>query len=215
MALMEFDKLNNLGLIEIPEERKRSEPYESYFGDMYLTEQQVKDRILIARLLEDPIRNWLLLVLVGLTTGIAVYEEAKAELLGNLIDLGIAEVEYLEMFVNDITDSTKRNKNNDWYFSEDRVSYIAENEANTIENAKDYATAIQPGMSRKQWIGINDQWERETHRALNNLIIPIDDYFQIGEAQGLFAKDMLSEYTTLPEHPEETVNCRCSVLYLP
>lgn len=215
MALMEFDKLNNLGLIEIPEERKRSEPYESYFGDMYLTEQQVKDRILIARLLEDPIRNWLLLVLVGLTTGIAVYEEAKAELLGNLIDLGIAEVEYLEMFVNDITDSTKRNKNNDWYFSEDRVSYIAENEANTIENAKDYATAMQRGMKRKQWIGINDQWERETHRALNNLIIPIEDYFQIGEAQGLFAKDMLSEYTTLPEHPEETVNCRCSVLYLP
>lgn len=215
MALLEFDKLNTLGLVEIPEERRRSEPYETYFGDMYLTEEQIEDREETARLIEEPIRNFLLLILIGLATGVVLYEEAKRELLDNLIALNIAEVSYLEMLTADITDSTKRNKDDDWFYSDDRAIFIAENEANTIWNTKEYLSAVERGMTRKQWIGIGDFRERETHLVLNNTVIPIDEYFQIGEAQGLFPKDMDSPYTTLPEHPEETVNCRCSIVYIP
>lgn len=215
MALLEFDKLNTLGLVEIPEERKRSEPYETYFGDMYLTEQQIEDREEVARKMEEPLRNWLLLILIGLATGLVLYEEARQELLDSLIAQNIADVEYLETLTREITDSTKRNENDDWFFSEDRVILISENEANTIENARDFLEAKRRGMTRKQWIGIGDKRERDTHFILNDRVIPIDDYFTIGEAKGLHAKDMWSKYTTLPEHPEETVNCRCSVLYLP
>ncbi len=113
MALLEFDKLNTLGLIEIPEERKRSEPYETYFGDMYLTEKQIEDREEVARKLEEPLRNWLLLILIGLATGIVLYEEARQELLDNLIALDIASADYLDMMTREITDSTKRHPDDD------------------------------------------------------------------------------------------------------
>ena len=214
MALLEFDKLNTISLIEIPEERKRSEPYETYFGDMYLTEQQIEDREEAARKMEEPLRNWLLLILIGLATGLVLYEEARQELLDNLIAQNIAEVEYLEMMTRDITDSTRRNKNDDWYFSEDRVIFISENEANTIMNGTEFQEARNRGMTRKQWIGMKDKRERETHNLMNDMILPIDEYFHVGEAQCLYPKDVISPYTTLPEHPEELVNCRCQIRYM-
>ena len=207
MALLEFDKLNTISLIEIPEERKRSEPYETYFGDMYLTEKQIEDREEVARKMEEPLRNWLLLILIGLATGLVLYEEARQELLDNLIAQNIAEVEYLEMMTADITDSTRRHPNDDWYFSEDRVIFISENEANTIMNGTEFQEARNRGMTRKQWIGIGDKRERDTHFILNDRVIPIDDYFHVGEALMLYPK-----YPC--DYPEEVINCRCSIKYL-
>ena len=214
MALLEFDKLNTLSLIEIPEERKRSEPYETYFGDMYLTEQQIEDRKEVAGRMEEPLRDFLLLIMIGLATGIVLYEEAREELLQNLIAQNIAEVEYLETLTADIADSTRRHPNDDWYFSEDRVIFISENEANTIMNGTEFQEARNRGMTRKQWIGMKDKRERETHVAMNDMILPIDEYFQVGEAICLYPKDVVSPYTTLPEHPEELVNCRCQIRYM-
>ena len=214
MALLEFYKLNTLSLIEIPEERKRSEPYETYFGDMYLTEQQIEDRKEVAGRMEEPLRDFLLLIMIGLATGIVLYEEAREELLQNLIAQNIAEVEYLETLTADIADSTRRHPNDDWYFSEDRVIFISENEANTIMNGTEFQEARNRGMTRKQWIGMKDKRERETHVAMNDMILPIDEYFQVGEAICLYPKDVVSPYTTLPEHPEELVNCRCQIRYM-
>jgi len=214
MALLEFDKLNTISLIEIPEERKRSEPYETYFGDMYLTEEQIEDRKEVASRMEEPLRDFLLLIMIGLATGVVLYEEAREELLQNLIAQNIAEVEYLETLTADITDSTRRHPNDDWYFSEDRVIFISENEANTIMNGTEFQEARNRGMTRKQWIGMKDKRERETHIKMNDMILPIDEYFQVGEAICLYPKDVVSPYTTLPEHPEELVNCRCQIRYM-
>lgn len=214
MALLEFDKLNTISLIEIPEERKRSEPYETYFGDMYLTEEQIEDRKEVASRMEEPLRDFLLLIMIGLATGVVLYEEAREELLQNLIAQNIAEVEYLETLTADITDSTRRHPNDDWYFSEDRVIFISENEANTIMNGTEFQEARNRGMTRKQWIGMKDKRERETHVEMNDMILPIDEYFHVGEAQCLYPKDVISPYTTLTEHPEELVNCRCVCKFL-
>jgi len=214
MALLEFDKLNTISLIEIPEERKRSEPYETYFGDMYLTEEQIEDRKEVASRMEEPLRDFLLLIMIGLATGVVLYEEAREELLQNLIAQNIAEVEYLETLTADITDSTRRHPNDDWYFSEDRVIFISENEANTIMNGTEFQEARNRGMTRKQWIGMKDKRERETHVKMNDMILPIDEYFLVGEAICLYPKDVVSPYTTLPEHPEELVNCRCQIRYM-
>lgn len=208
MALLEFDKLNTLSLIEIPEERRRSEPYETYFGDMYLTEKQIEDREDLAGKIEEPVRNWLLLILIGLATGLVLYEEARQELLDNLIALDIASADYLDMMTREITDSTKRHPDDDWYFSDDRVILISENEANTIMNGTEFQEARNRGMTRKQWIGIGDKRERDTHFILNDRVIPIDDYFHVGEALMLYPK-----YPC--DYPEEVINCRCSVKYLP
>ena len=215
MAIQNFDKLNTIGLIQIPEEHKRSEPYETYFGDMHLTEEQIENRIMIATMFEEPLRNWLLLMMIGVATGAVLYEEARQELLDSLIALSIADVEYLEMLTAEITDSTKRHADDDWYWSEDRVIFISEEEANTIMNGTEFQEARQRGMRRKQWIGMKDRYERESHVKMNDKIIPIDEYFQVGEAQCLYPKDAISPYTTLPEHPEELISCRCQILYLP
>lgn len=215
MLIQNFDKLNSLGLIEVPDDARRSEPYNQYFGVMELTEEQMDEREECAQQLEEPVRDFLLLSLLGIALGTPLFIAAADELATRIIERDIADAEYARTLADELAESTERNQDDPWYFSDDRAMFIAENESNTIVNNRDFLDAKMRGFKRKQWKGIKDKKQRESHRELNDLIIPIDEYFQIGEAQGLFPKDMMSEETTLPEYPEETVNCRCSIKYLP
>ena len=214
MALLEFDKLNTIELVQIPEERKRSMSYDKYFGEMYLTEEEIEARKQTAVLLEEQIRNFLLLLLTGMVIGTAMYDAAREELINNLQALNLGNAAYREALANNLIRSTMEHEKNDWYYSEDRVIFDAENEANTLQNGNDFARAVMRGMTRKQWKGIGDKKERKTHLQMNDKIIPINEYFTVGNAKCLYPKDILSPYTTLPDHPKELIRCRCSCKYL-
>ena len=219
MAIANFDQLNNLGyqlvpLEDVPEESRRSEPYDEYFGDMYQTEEELDNRMNTARQMEEPVRDYLTMLLILTLMNEQQNYIARDEFVQTLSENGIGDEEYRFNLADDLYDSTMRHADDLWYWSEDRVLFISENEANTIEGAKEFALAKMRGMSRKQWKGMGDRRERRTHTELNDVILPIDEYFNIGHARGLYPKDVMSPQSTLPSHPEEVINCRCSVLYL-
>ena len=99
-----------------------------------------------------------------------------------------------------------------WYVSDDRARFIAENESLTVEGYKDYTNAVSKGYSRKQWISILDEKTRETHVEVAGTVIPIEDFFEVGAARLYYPHDTVIGNGA--EHPEETINCRCSVNFL-
>lgn len=220
MALANFDELNVLstGLFEVPEKSRRAKPYDEYFGDMYLTQEQIDRRIALAEELEDIVGFYLLMMLTETQYGFS-YDSSRLAFIEQLEEADIGDDDYRENLADELTDSTEDNLDDTvgalWFFSQDRAMFVAENEANTLENQQDFEDALARGFTRKQWVGIPDHRERRTHRELNDTIIPIEEYFDIGLAKGLFPKDVSSVLSTLPDHPEELINCRCSVSYLP
>lgn len=215
MDVQLFDRLNLIPLEEVPVSERRSESYSTYFGDMPITRQQAEEREEVAKEIEEAVKHYLLLILLAVGTGVVMWEYAEERLRDELREKNIGNEEYRSRYAKDLTESTKRNLGNAWYFSEDRAIWNAENEANTVVNHMDFESAKERGYTRKQWIGMDDYKERPTHKQKNFQIIPIDDYFQVGNAQLLYPKDVFSQYSTGASHPEEIVNCRCGSVYLP
>lgn len=93
-------------------------------------------------------------------------------------------------------------------FSQARAIEIAQNEANRIFNYADFTDAVESGLTTKTWLTMQDEKVRETHVEVNNVSIPINELFTVGEYEMEYPLDM--------EHgagAEEIVNCRCSVEY--
>lgn len=84
---------------------------------------------------------------------------------------------------------------------------IGENEACSILNYADFKKAIKQGMTRKQWLTMKDYKVRPSHFAVDDLIIPINDYFFVGGSMLLYPSDIDGDAS-------EVINCRCSIKYL-
>lgn len=97
----------------------------------------------------------------------------------------------------------------DYWFSEDRARYNAENEANTIFNHEQYRQAKHDGLLFKQWLTMKDERVRETHVEVGDTIIPIDQPFLVGGYPMNHPRDLAVAEVA----PQEVVNCRCSVRY--
>lgn len=124
------------------------------------------------------------------------------------IDVDSDLLEYIEKFSDDTINTTLKNGNTPYFTSDDRAVLIAENESQNTFNRQDFRDAINSGKKRKQWIDINDDKERETHREAGGMDIPIKDYFLVGDSLLLYPHD----YSMNPE-PKEVINCRCSIRY--
>ena len=238
---MEIQGFDNLNLI-----KRRSEPYDKFFGIMNISREQKARRKHLAFLLEDAIAMWLLYmerrIETGTTSEIADKQQLMYMMYDEIDDKGYFEdVEeldnYVTNFVNETYRSTVENMAkhpNDvvlkdgvsedgditlddvepYWVSDDRAKFIAENEANTLINTAEYNEAVRDGYTYKVWDVYPDDRVRATHMDVFGTEIPIDEYFDVGEAHMLYPKDVTSLFSTGAEHPEETVNCRCSVRYI-
>ena len=101
-----------------------------------------------------------------------------------------------------------------YWVSEDRAQFIAENESNTLFNSKEYKEAMDKGYTHKIWMAYPDDRVRPTHEVTNGAKVPIGTYFDVGKARMLYPKDITSEFSTGAEYPEEYINCRCTVVYV-
>jgi uncharacterized protein with gpF-like domain len=101
-----------------------------------------------------------------------------------------------------------------YWTSEDRAKFIAENEANTLFNSKEFIEAKAKGYTHKIWMAYPDDRVRPTHVEVDGAKVPIGVYFDVGRARMLYPKDVTSEFSTGEECPEEIVNCRCTVIYV-
>lgn len=229
---MPFDELNVLAistttfekLNEIAGKRKQKHiDIDRYFDEMELPEIDAETRKEYARRMDKIIFAALSLLFMVLAQN--AYNNVsviKDKLTDDL--LGLAERftspdtamqnyirRYSERFI-DVTMEKAQAYTDDqeeklaYWFSEDRSTYNAENEANTIFNYDEFRIAKELGMTQKQWLTMNDERVRQTHAHIDGMIIPIDEYFQVGEALLLYPK--------MPcDYPEEVVNCRCTVRY--
>lgn len=125
------------------------------------------------------------------------------------VDVDFDVSEYVKKFSQDMVDTTLRNSDTPYFTSGDRAVLIAENESQNTFNRQDYLDAIKSGKTRKQWVDIRDKKERETHREVGGMVIPIEEYFLVGNSLLLYPHD----YSMNPE-AKETVNCRCGIRYI-
>lgn len=204
MSVLSFDELNKLG------KERRSEPIEEYYEPMRISRKRRNDRIRIARKYRDALLAYMDFVDCFAQYGyidIPAREMLRSSLIELIEDAFIIDTilrEYADRISEQIHDSTMRNKDKDPYFlSEDRATFIGEDEANALVNYDELKEAVELGKSRKTWRTVGDKAVRDTHRAVEGKTIPLDKPFIVGGYEMMVPRD--------PEvdAPEETVNCRC------
>lgn len=226
MAIQDFDKLNIL--------QRHSMPYDDYYGDMLLTDQQKKKRKDTALILEDVLAIIFEVLYAQMVMGMVdevgikqqfIYELYDAFSQRDFFDSDEQFEEYLIMIVNEIIDTTLANMEkhpNDYdykgekpyWVSEDRAMFIAEDQANILCNNSDYLEAIAEGKTHKIWMAYPDDNVRATHVEVNGVELPITAYFDVGGARMLFPGDVTSELSTGKYYPQETIRCRCTIKYI-
>lgn len=209
LGVTSFDELNSLN------ETFKAIPYERYFGEMELTEEQKQERISMSQRLEDNFLFVLSLLFTMQQYNAVDWETIRIQFQTGYINALAGSIalddyiqNYIKTFAYDVTDSTKEHQDNPYYYTQDRAVFMAENEANTFFNYSDYSDAIKAGKKMKRWIDIRDKRERETHRLVGGTSKKISEPFLVGDSFMMFPKD-----TSMGASSSEIVNCRCSIKY--
>lgn len=206
---LRFDELNALV------QNKRSMPFEQYFGEMNLTEDDKAERIKMAQELENNFIVTMALLFTMTQAGKIDYEIVRQQIEDSYLETlrKYASVDrhletYVKSFSYDVIDSTKKHKNEPYYYSLDRARFMAENEVNTAINHARYIEAVNAGKTMKRWESIIDEVTRKDHIEVNGKYIPIGQAFHVGDSWMLFPKDM-----SMNPNPNQVINCRCSIMY--
>ena len=205
---LSFDELNMLV------KNERSMPFKKYFGEMNLPEEEKSQRIQIEELEENFIVTMTLLFTMAQANKIDYelirkqIEDSYLETLGKYASVDKHLEIYVKSFSYDVIDSTKKHKNEPYYYSLDRARFMAENEVNTAINHARYMEAVNGGKTMKRWESIIDEATRKDHREINGKYIPIGQAFHVGDSWMMFPKD-----TSLGASANQIVNCRCTVIY--
>lgn len=218
MSIFAFDKVNKFEEEKQNKYSKKSHsvPYEKYFGEMDLTDEEKEERKELAKKIELIMLFLFAFIESSINMG-EIDRETTLDLLRDRycnIFVGDEQFneyisQYISMTSEKILDTTILNLDKDYFLSEDRAMFIAENESNSIRNYMQYIEAVQSGYTKKQWITMGDSHVRLTHGNVNGEIIPINELFKVGDSLLLFPKDESHDPS-----PNEVVNCRCTIKYL-
>lgn len=116
--------------------------------------------------------------------------------------------EYSKRFSEEITDTTLRNIEDEYFLSEERAVIVSVNEANTVGNYGQYLQAVKSEKTEKIWLTEGDRRVRASHKEVDGVRSPIDQPFYVGGSLMMFPKD-----SSLGASPEQIINCRCIVKY--
>ena len=219
--MIAFDEINKLvsghGLQSIDIDR--------YFDEMDLSKMDAENRKKFTRKLRDDIFVVFSMVYLALMYGaensiINAKNYLRDAFLDAVNEFTVADsflTSYAETFADEIVDATVRNQGavftegesdgydrGAYFFSDDRATFIAENEANVVFNYEQYRDAVRSGKKFKQWITMRDERVRHTHARIDGVIVKIDEFFQVGDCLMRFPKDLLYGI------PEEIIGCRCT-----
>jgi len=209
MALQKKDELNNLAI-----------PYETYFGEMGLSKEEIERRIELADMLDD--------VFIMLFTLVKA-ERVANEVLDEDYLIGYTErhyrdvleyfgIDYLEKYpwlnihikqaAEEVLKQNQKHPEDEWNVSDDRAMVIAENEVNTVCEYTMFQDAVDSGKTRKTWNTMLDSKVRHTHMDIESLTIPIMERFPVGAYEMYQPKD-----TSCGAGMEEIAGCRCWCTY--
>lgn len=206
---LSFDELNMLV------KNERSMPFKKYFGEMNLPEEEKSQRIQMAEEMEVNFIVTMTLLFTMAQANKIGYELIRKQIEDSYLETleKYASVDkhletYVKSFSYDVIDSTKKHKNEPYYYSLDRARFMAENEVNTAINHDRYMEAVNGAKTMKRWESIIDEATRKDHREINGKYIPIGQAFHVGDSWMMFPKD-----TSLGASANQIVNCRCTVIY--
>lgn len=218
MAVMAYDELNNR---EYARPTNKAIPYEQYFGEMDLDEEEIEERIAMAEDLESDAFGYIFTAIaVASTLGAlegeqyyidSLYERYRdvVEKYGYSVDNGYELVDdYIYGASELIVGNTFKNMNNAYFFSDDRAMFCAEEESNSVGECKAFVKALLQGKRYKTWSAIIDKRTRDSHRDYNGTSVPITEPFDIRGSLLMYPRDV-----SLGAAAEEIVGCRCSALY--
>lgn len=227
-SLQVFDRINHLDTDS--RYKLRSLPYETYFGEMDLTKEQKEERIALAKNLEDVMTFFFYLVLIqsefaymGAISALEAKDAFRERMLNTVaqhMELNDEIRRQIENMVEETTRVTiehlvilqtiigrgETNEAEEYYLSDDRARFIAEEESNTLFNILDFYRAKELGYTMKTWVTMRDSRVRHSHRQVDGETIPIDSYFLVGNSLLLYPRSPC-------ESLKEVVNCRCSIKY--
>lgn len=205
-----FDELNVLVT------NKRSEPFETYFGDMELSEEQKEKRISLAKSMEDEFLFVMALLFTMYRYSTIEWENIRRKFEQGYLNAARGKIEidnYMKSYITslsyDFIDSTKRNLDDPYFMSSDRAAVYSEEESNTSYNHQELKDAIKSGKTKKKWVDIRDSKERETHRKVGGTVILINEPFVVGDSLMLYPKDSYTYGASL----KEIAGCRCTIKY--
>ena len=198
---LKFDELNSLS----------RDYYEEYFGEMGVSAEAKKDRVLIAMALEDGFLDVLAWIQVKKDHGepffydsISLFE--KAFLLAALTR--VPDDQDIRATANDFAEavalSTYNHQDDDYYLSGERAINMAATESNAINCFGELGDAIKAGMTVKKWNTIIDGREREWHEEVNGTTQLISEPFVVGGELLMYPLD-----TSLGAGADNIANCRC------
>ena len=232
-SLQVFDRINHLDTDS--RYKLRSLPFTDYFGEMDLTKEQKEERIALAKNLEDVMTFFFYLVLIqsefaymGAISALEAKDTFRERMLNTVaqhMELNDEIRRQIENMVEETTRVTiehlvilqaiigrgETNEAEEYYLSDDRARFIAEEESNTLFNITDYYKAIELGYSTKTWVTMMDSRVRKDHQKMEGETIPINDLFLVGGNSYMrFPRD--EEYGA---SPKQIISCRCSITYNP
>lgn len=222
-----FDELNALVGY------KRSLPYEVYFGEMHLTDQQKKDRIALAMMLQDEFENilaemyysypevsediidrlreqyWDVLAATGL---VMMPETIGAGFASAVFDADRPQeqrfYDHVGRFSAEAVGTTVEHKEDPYYYSSDRAILMAENESSFIYGTDEFFDAVAEGYTHKTWLTMGDNKVRDSHSEVDGETLPIEEPFLVGGSVMMCPQD-----DSMGAGAEELVNCRCICEY--
>lgn len=188
--------------------------YETYFGEMEISDEEKKERLELAKELEPIFISFFYTFLEAreddgdfLQSLSVEYEKVALKFL-KVREPPAYIKKYSKQITEDIIRTTIENKDTPYFTSIDRAMNIAANEANTIGNYREYTRMVKQGYKYKTWITMRDDKVRHTHAEANGYKVGIFDSFHIGASEMSFPRDY-----SLGAGAEEIVNCRCSLKY--
>lgn len=205
---MKFDELNTL-------KGNRSMPYDKYFGEMELTDEQIEDRIKTAEEIGDLMIFLFALIITMLESDsldrdyiVLTATEGYMGIIRAYMGIDKYLDDYIREFSTTFLSTTLDNINDAWYFSRDRAMFIAENESNNVFSHNEYEQAVKEGKTKKEWITMRDARVRHTHAVVDGRIIGMTEQFVVGDSLMDFPRD-----TAYSPSAKEVIACRCSIKY--
>lgn len=208
--------LDNINVVRSEDSKKATTKYTEYFSAMQITASQLKRRIQMARELEDALFLLFLAWFYEVDEDEAqdTFIQQYLDVVEKYDDVGLQDdfVEYIVLLAASLRESTMRNKDDPYYTSYDRATFVAADQANTALNMIENEEAVQDGKKYKTWHTERDLRVRATHVPHEGETIPIDAYFNVGGVKMRFPKDVQTDESNI-NLARETIGCRCSVSY--
>lgn len=198
-----FDEINSLSEDEIFN-------IDTYFDEMELTKEEKKER--------KESMNEIMLFIFALFLTMREYGYLNKQYIVNQLETRYSKIvlkyiavdellnDYIKTFSEEIIDTTLKYPDESYYISDERAAIVAVNESNSILGYKQLQMAKEQGYTKKQWITEKDKRVRKTHREVDGEVIDIDRLFLVGDSLMAYPHDLNAP-------PEETANCRCSLIF--